>query len=69
MNNFDRKKWENVKILAARLQAIKSILEIFNLQTEEQSFALELNSIREQLEADFEKTLDELLVLIDEDEE
>ncbi len=69
MNNFDRKKWENVKILAARLQAIKSILEIFTLQTEEKLFALELNSIREQLEADFERTLDELLILIDEDEE
>lgn len=69
MNNFDPKKWEAIKILAARLQAIKSILEIFTLEIYGQSFSLEVDSVRKQLEADFERTLDELLILIDEENE
>lgn len=69
MNKFNQQKWEKIKIIAARLQAIKSLLEIFNRQIEEQPLTMKSSLIREQLEADFEQTLDELLIIIDEDDE
>jgi hypothetical protein len=65
---FSDDKWRRIKTLAARLQAIKSMLEIFNEQIENQSFAHEFTAIKEQLEADFEQTLTLLLELIDEDD-
>ena len=68
MTNFSDENWQQIKLLAARLQAIKSMLEIFNEQIENRPFAQEFNSIKEQLEADFEQTLSALLELIEEDD-
>lgn len=68
MTNFSDETWQRIKLLAARLQAIKSMLEIFNEQIENKPFAQEFNSIKEQLEADFEQTLSALLELIEEDD-
>lgn len=65
MTNFSNEKWQQIKILAARLQAIKSMLEIFNEQIENRPFAHEFNAIKEQLETDFEQTLSALLELIE----
>ena len=65
MSDFSYEKWEEIKSLAARLQAIKNILEVYNRETEQLSLSEDLTSIRQQLEADFERTLDSLLKLID----
>ena len=69
MSNFSDENWQRIKLLAARLQAIKSMLEIFNEQIENRPFAQELNSIKEQLEADFEQTLSALLELIEDEDD
>ncbi|MFB2922145.1 hypothetical protein ACE1CB_27215 [Aerosakkonema sp. BLCC-F2] len=57
-----------IKTLAARLQAIKTIIETFDGQIKNQPFAEELRPIKEQLEADFENNLNALLDLIDEND-
>jgi len=67
MNEFFEEKWERIKLLAARLQAIKNILEIFGRDIDNQPFAEEFKLVRRQLEADFDRTLNELLEIIDED--
>lgn len=69
MTDFSAEKWQQIKSLAARLQAIKSMLEIFNSQIDSQPFANDLNSVKEQLETDFENTLTALLDLIEERED
>jgi len=68
VTNFSAHNWQQIKVLAARLQAIKSMLEIFNEQIENRPFAHEFNTIKEQLEADFEQTLSALLELIDDED-
>ena len=68
MTNFSDENWQQIKVLAARLQAIKTMLEVFNEQIENRPFAQEFNAIKEQLEADFEQTLSALLELIEEDD-
>lgn len=68
MTGFSPEKWKRIKTLALRMQAIKNILEVFDRETEQQPFAEELNSVRQQLEADFEITLDRLLNLLDEED-
>ncbi|XWK87422.1 MAG: hypothetical protein U7127_25010 [Phormidium sp.] len=65
MSGFSEEKWQRIKSLAARLQAIKNLLDAFIREVSNQPFAEELEPIKRQLEADFEKTLDELLKLID----
>ena len=65
MTDFSEEKWQRIKFLAARLQAIKNLLDSFNREVSNQPFAEDLQNIKVQLEADFEKTLDELLRLID----
>ncbi|GET41107.1 hypothetical protein [Microseira wollei] len=68
MTNFSDDNWQQIKVLAARLQAIKSMLEVFNEQIENRPFAHEFNPIKEQLEADFEQTLSALLELIEDED-
>lgn len=63
MNDFSNEKWQQIKILALRLQALKNILKVFDEQITNQSFANELNPIKEQLEADFDRTLNSLIEL------
>lgn len=63
MNDFSNEKWQQIKILALRLQALKNILKVFDEQITNQSFANELNPIKEHLEADFDKTLNSLIEL------
>ncbi|MFB2881503.1 hypothetical protein [Floridanema aerugineum] len=65
MSGFSEEKWQRIKSLAARLQAIKNLLDAFSREVNNQPFAEDLQPIRKQLEADFEKTLDELLKLIE----
>ena len=63
MSDFSYEKWQRIKTLALRLQAIRSILKVFDEQVNNQSFANEFYPIKEQLEADFERTLDALIDL------
>ncbi|MFB2936163.1 hypothetical protein ACE1B6_12995 [Aerosakkonemataceae cyanobacterium BLCC-F154] len=65
MSGFSENKWQRIKFLAARLQAIKNLLDTFSREVTNQPFAEDLQPIKRQLEADFEETLDELLKLID----
>ena len=65
MSSFSEDKWQRLKFLAARLQAIKNLLDSFGREVNNQPFAEDLQPIKRQLESDFEKTLDELLKLID----
>lgn len=65
MSGFSEDKWQRIKFLAARLQAIKNLLESFGREVNNQPFAEDLYPIKRQLESDFENTLDELLKLID----
>lgn len=65
MSGFSEDKWQRIKFLAARLQAIKNLLDSFGREVNNQPFAEDLQPIKRQLESDFEKTLDELLKLID----
>ncbi|MBE9227497.1 hypothetical protein IQ264_18880 [Phormidium sp. LEGE 05292] len=65
MSGFSEDKWQRIKFLAARLQAIKNLLESFGIEVNNQPFAEDLQPIKRQLESDFEKTLDELLKLIE----
>jgi hypothetical protein len=67
MSEFSQENWQRIKILANRLQAIKSMLEVFNEQAENQPPETDLNAVKEQLEADFDRTLADLLELIDDD--
>ncbi|MBD1838011.1 hypothetical protein H6F78_00220 [Coleofasciculus sp. FACHB-64] len=69
MNDFSKEKWESIKTLAARIQAIKSLLKVFDEQVISRPFAPEFNFIRKHLEADFNQTLDALLKLTEEDDE
>ena len=65
MSGFSEDKWQRIKFLAARLQAIKNLLDTFIKEVNNQPFAEDLEPIKIQLEADFENTLNELLQLID----
>ena len=65
MSDFSNENWETIKTLAARLQAIRNLLEIFGNQIDNQPFADELRPVKRELEEDFQKTLDSLLKLID----
>ena len=65
MNNFSPENWERIKNFAARLQAIRNILDFFESELENKSFAEEFNPIVEQLKADFERNLEALLEIID----
>lgn len=65
MSDFSEDKWQRIKFLAARLQAIKNLLDSFGREVNNQPFAEDLQPIKRQLEADFERTLDELLRVID----
>ncbi|MGA9380017.1 MAG: hypothetical protein WBV73_14740 [Phormidium sp.] len=65
MSDFSEDKWQRIKFLAARLQAIKNLSDSFNKEVNNQPFAEDFQPIKRQLEADFEQTLDELLQLID----
>lgn len=65
MSDFSEEKWQRIKFLAARLQAIKNLLDTFTREVNNQPFAEDLQPIKTQLESDFEKTLDELLKLIE----
>lgn len=65
MSDFSEEKWQRVKFLAARLQAIKNLLDSFTREVNNQPFAEDLQPIKRQLESDFETTLDELLKLIE----
>ena len=68
MSEFSQENWQRIKTLANRLQAIKSMLEVFNEQAENQTPGTDLNAVKEQLEADFDRTLADLLELIDDDD-
>lgn len=63
MSDFSNEKWQQIKMLALRLQALKNILKVFEEEINNQSFANELNPIKEQLEADFDRTLNSLIEL------
>lgn len=65
MSSFSEENWQRIKFLAARLQAIKNLLDTFGREVNNQPFAEDLQPIKRQLESDFENTLDELLKLID----
>lgn len=65
MADFSEDKWQKIKFLAARLQAIKNLLDGFNTEVNNQPFTEELQNIQTQLETEFETTLNELLKLID----
>lgn len=65
MSGFSEDKWQRIKFLAARLQAIKNLLDSFTREVNDRPFAEDLEPIRRQLETDFEQTLDELLKLIE----
>ncbi|WP_017305500.1 hypothetical protein [Spirulina subsalsa] len=67
MSNLDDGRWQRIKILASRLQAIQNILNAFNEQVHDQPFENDLGQIKQQLQAEFEATLKELLDLINED--
>ncbi len=69
MTNFSDDNWQQIKFLAARLQAIKNMLEVFNEQIENRPSGQEFNGIKEQLEADFEQTLSALLELIEDEDD
>lgn len=68
MSEFSQENWQRIKTLANRLQAIKNMLEIFNEPAENHPPGTNLNAVKEQLEADFDRTLADLLELIDEDD-
>lgn len=65
MSNFSPERWRELKMLAARLQAVKNLLAIFEEQIDSQPFAEELKHIEKQLQADFEQTLQALIELLE----
>ncbi|MCW6038106.1 hypothetical protein K4A83_17775 [Spirulina subsalsa FACHB-351] len=67
MNSLDDGRWQRIKILASRLQAIQNVLNAFNEQVHDQPFEHDLERVKQQLQAEFESTLKELLDLINED--
>ncbi|HEY9294949.1 MAG TPA: hypothetical protein VIQ31_01000 [Phormidium sp.] len=69
MNDFSKEKWESIKTLAARTQAIKSLLKVFNEYVSSRPFASEFNFIRNYLETDFHQTLDALLKLVEDEDD
>lgn len=69
MSEFSQENWQRIKSLANRLQAIKSMLEVFNEQAENQPPGTDLNAVKAQLEADFDTTLAALLELIDDEDD
>lgn len=68
MSDFSPDKWEAIKTLSTRLQAIKNILDFLDSELKTLSFDEELNPIRKQLETDFEQSLEALLKLIDDED-
>ncbi len=69
MNDFSKQKWESIKTLAARIQAIKSLLKVFDEYVISRPFAPEFNFIRKYLETDFNQTLDALLKLTEDEDD
>ena len=64
-DNYSQSDWEKIKALAARLQAIISLLQVFDEQVNGKWFANDLKPIQEQLQAEFNETLQALIELIE----
>ena len=69
MSEISNDKWESIKTLAARIQAIKSLLKVFDEYVISRPFAPEFNFIRKYLETDFNQTLDALLKLTEDEDD
>ena len=65
MSNFSHEKWQKIKDLTRRLNAVNSILQTFEKQVEGHYFADELKPIKNQLTIDFDATLKALIDIID----
>jgi hypothetical protein len=58
-------KWQKIKNLTRRLNAVNNILHIFEQQVEGHYFANELKPIKDQLIIDFDVTLKVLIDIFD----
>ena len=68
MTNFSADKWQNIKILAARLQVLKNLLDFFGQTLSQNPNVQDLKSIEDQLKDDFDQTLEQLINLIEADD-
>ena len=69
MNDFSKQKWESIKTLTARIQAIKSLLKVFDEYVISRPFAPDFYFIRNYLETDFNQTLNILLKLVEDEDD
>ena len=57
--------WQQIKILASRLQATLSLLKNLEEQDNETNLSNELETMQEQLIADFNETMNTLIEIIE----
>jgi hypothetical protein len=64
MNNFDHHKWQEIKEISAKLQAILSLLQIFNSKMYQNRDFLQL---QKKLEIDFLESMQRLIEILESD--
>ncbi len=66
MSNFNYEKWQEIKEIALRLQAIVSLLRMLNDQISPKN---ELIRLKQQLQIDFEQSLNRLINILEDDQD
>lgn len=64
MNNFDHNKWQEIKEISAKLQAILSLLKIFNSKMYPQH---DFWQLQKKLEMDFLASMQRLIEILESD--
>ncbi|HEY9872729.1 MAG TPA: hypothetical protein V6D12_04805 [Candidatus Obscuribacterales bacterium] len=67
-DNHSYEKWQKIKNLATRLHITSNLLQFFDNQIKELGVADKLQPIRDQLQAEFTKALNNLIEIIENDE-
>ncbi|MCD8489458.1 MAG: hypothetical protein LRZ84_22645 [Desertifilum sp.] len=69
MSDFSPERWQKIKQLASRLQVLKTLLDFFEQTLNHNPNVQDLKAVEQQLQNDFDQTLENLINLIEEDDD
>ncbi|NES94870.1 MAG: hypothetical protein F6K32_06485 [Desertifilum sp. SIO1I2] len=69
MSDFSPERWQKIKQLASRLQVLKTLLDFFEQTLNHNPNVQDLKVVEQQLQNDFDQTLENLINLIEEDDD
>ncbi|MBD2310175.1 hypothetical protein H6G20_00580 [Desertifilum sp. FACHB-1129] len=69
MSDFSPERWQKIKQSASRLQVLKTLLDFFEQTLNHNPNVQDLKAVEQQLQNDFDQTLENLINLIEEDDD